>query len=382
MKKARVIALYLPQFHPTAINDKYWGKGFTEWRNVAKAKPLYRGHYQPRIPSDLGFYDLRLQETQIAQAEMAKKYGIEGFCYWHYWFGNNKMILEKPLENVVRTKKPDYPFCVGWANHSWSNRTWEKVGGIKKNIVFLKQEYLGVEDYKSHFNYLLPMFLDERYIKVDGKPLFMVFNPLEIPDNELLIETWNELAIQNGLSGIHFVARVDTAPGGATKEIVLKGDYQKDIFSKVLNWGYDAIYAVPIQRIRVMSTSNAFLRFERFLNKLHSKQFVDRYDYKDVIKYLFDDYDYNENIYPMIIPHWDNTPRAGRKGYVFTNESPKLFGESIKNALNYIENKQYDKKIIFAHSWNEWGEGAYLEPDLKYGKQYLEQIKRCILDED
>lgn len=380
MIKARAIALYLPQFHPTEINDKYWGKGFTEWRNVAKARPLYRGHYQPRLPADLGFYDLRLPEIQMQQAEMAREYGIEGFCYWHYWFGNGKMILEQPLERVLESGKPDFPFCVGWANHTWSNKTWEKTKALQTTTIFLEQTYLGVEDYIAHFNYLLPMFKDSRYIKVDGKPLFMVFNPYEVPDNELMIKTWRELAIENGLPGIHFVARSETASNQADRRVIISGEEQKERFEKCLSWGYDAIYSVPVQRIKTMDTHPLRLFTEKALKKIHFHVLLEKHDYKDIIKYLFDDWDYKENVYPMVIPHWDNTPRQGRRGYVYTNESPKLFGKTVQLAMQYLETKPVDKRILFVHSWNEWGEGAYMEPDLKYGLQYLEQLKKYIME--
>ena len=380
MKKARAIALYLPQFHPTEVNDKYWGKGFTEWRNVAKARPLFKGHYQPRIPADLGFYDLRLPEIQEQQAEMAKEYGIEGFCYWHYWFGNGKMILEKPLERVVESGKPDFPFCVGWANHTWSNKTWEKTKALQATTVFLEQKYPGVEDYIAHFNYLLPMFKDSRYITVDGKPLFMVFNPYEVPDNELMIKTWRKLASENGLPGIHFVARSETASNQADREIITSEVEQKERFEKCLSWGYDAIYSVPVQRIKIMDTHPIRLFTEKALNKLHLHPLLEKHDYKDIVKYLFDDWDYKENVYPMVIPHWDNTPRQGQRGYVYTNESPELFGKTVQMAVKYLEKKPDDRRILFVHSWNEWGEGAYMEPDLKYGLQYLEQVKKYIME--
>ena len=163
--KARVIAYYLPQFHPVPENDKYWGKGFTEWTNVASAKPLFRGHYQPRIPSDLGFYDLRIPQVREEQAQLASEAGIEGFCYWHYWFGNGKMLLEKPFEEVLTTGKPDFPFCLCWANHTWSTKGWRKDADVE---VIAEQTYPGDEDYVEHFNYCLPAFKDKRYITVDG----------------------------------------------------------------------------------------------------------------------------------------------------------------------------------------------------------------------
>ena len=173
-KKARVIAFYLPQYHPVPENDKYWGKGFTEWTNVTKAKPLFKGHYQPKLPADLGFYDLRLPIVRDQQAEMAREAGVEGFMYWHYWFGNGKMVLQDIFEEVLKSGKPDFPFCLGWANHSWSNKTWTKGEKYQKDVEIFKQTYPGEEDYIKHFNYCLSAFKDKRYITVDGKPLYVI----------------------------------------------------------------------------------------------------------------------------------------------------------------------------------------------------------------
>ena len=374
--KIRLIALYLPQFHPVEVNDKYWGKGFTEWRNVAKAKPLFRGQYQPRIPADLGFYDLRLPEVREAQAEMAQKYGVEGFCYWHYWFGNGKMVLEKPLEEVVRLKQPNFPFCIGWANHSWSNKTWKKTKNFTKEVTFLKQSYPGENDLIEHFNYLLPMFLDERYIKVDGKPLFMIFDPLGVPDNKRMIELWNHLAVQNGLKGLHWVARI---PSFYKNDLLDDDSRDGQLMKKCFDYGYDAVYPVVDSTVRRAEFNTIRWLYERVARKFDLPIPLEKHHYAVVLKYLFDEYSKQDNVYPMLIPHWDNTPRAGRKGYVYTHESPKLFGQSIDMALDIVKDKPYDKKIVFIHSWNEWGEGAYLEPDLKYGLQYLEEIQKRVL---
>lgn len=376
--KARLIALYLPQYHPTPENDFFWGKGFTEWRNVAKAKPLFKNHYQPRIPADLGFYDLRVPEIREKQADMAKKYGIEGFCYWHYWFGNGKKILEKPLEIVRDSHKPDFPFCIGWANHSWSNKTWEKTGRFKKETILLKQTYPGEHDIIEHFYYLLPFFKDKRYIKVDGNPLFMIFNPFEIPDNRILINTWTKLAIENGLKGIHFVARIETAESNFTKGMVLSGDLTHKRFNKCLDWGYNSIYSVPVQAIKIIFTSTNKRIYNKILRKLGIDKGLEKYDYKKIIDYMYCQEDYKENVYPQIMPHWDNTPRQGKSGYIYTGESPELFGKQIDKAFNCVKHKQKEHRIIFVHSWNEWGEGAYLEPDLRYGTKYLEQIRERI----
>ena len=177
--KARIIALYLPQYHPIPENDEWWGKGFTEWTNVAQAKPQFRGHYQPRIPADLGFYDLRLPEVREQQAQLAREAGIEGFCYYHYWFGNGRQLLERPFNEVLESGKPDFPFCLCWANHNWTNKTWQKGKSLRSDSMIMKMEY-SMEDHKKHFMALLPAFRDERYIKVDGKPLFGVWSPRDI----------------------------------------------------------------------------------------------------------------------------------------------------------------------------------------------------------
>ena len=200
-KKARVIAFYLPQFHPIPENDKWWGKGFTEWTNVAKAKPLFKGHYQPRVPADLGFYDLRLPEIREQQAQMAREAGIEGFCYWHYWFSHDKKLLERPFQEVLESGKADFPFCLGWANHSWTNKSWE-AGTRKQEEMTLMQMVYNEDEYRQHFYDVLPAFKDPRYITVDDKPLFLVWSPVDIPSANTFIELWqkNSLRFSFGLS--------------------------------------------------------------------------------------------------------------------------------------------------------------------------------------
>jgi lipopolysaccharide biosynthesis protein len=196
--KVRIIAFYLPQFHPTPENDEWWGKGFTEWTNVVKTKPLYKGHYQPRIPTELGFYDLRLPEARKAQADMAREYGIGGFAYWHYWFGGRR-ILERPFNEMLKSGEPDFPFCLAWANHTWTG-VWV---GLSDKIL-IEQSYPGQDDYINHFYAVLAAFKDTRYIKVDNKPLFYIYNPNDIPDCTEFIRIWNSLAKENGLEGIYF----------------------------------------------------------------------------------------------------------------------------------------------------------------------------------
>ena len=382
-KKARVIAFYLPQYHPTAINDKYWGKGFTEWTNVAKAKPLFKGHYQPQIPADLGFYDLRLTEVRKAQADMAKKYGVEGFCYWHYWFGEGKTILDMPIKEVYKSGEPDFPFCLGWANHSWSNRTWSKNKLYEDNIVFLEQKYLGEKDYTDYFYSVLPLFKDKRYITVDGKPLFLIYAPQDIPDTEVFIKTWRNLAVKNGLKGIHFVARV-AAIGGLGRPISKKKILSEtaERYNSYLSKGYDAICSSSLSRADLCTSSRFSKMFKLALEKIGVSAIPDIHDYKKTINYLYTDEDCWENVYPQLVPRWDKTPRMGRGAHLYKNSTPELFKKSINLALEHLQNKNDEHKILFAFAWNEWGEGAYLEPDLKFGCKYLEALRECICEND
>jgi Glycosyltransferase WbsX len=202
MNSARLIAFYLPQFHPTPENDEWWGAGFTEWTNVARARPLFPGHYQPRLPADLGFYDLRVPEVRAAQAQLARNAGIEGFCYWHYWFAGRRM-LDRPFNEVLASGEPDFPFCLAWANDSWRSHWY---GSEKRTLI--DQTYPGRADHERHFHALLPAFHDPRYIRVHDRPLFTIFRPENLPDSGEFIELWQDLAARNGLKGIHFVAHL------------------------------------------------------------------------------------------------------------------------------------------------------------------------------
>lgn len=379
--KARVIAYYLPQFHPTKINDKYWGKGFTEWTNVTKAKPQYRGHYQPQIPADLGFYDLRLPEIRQAQADMARENGVEGFMYWNYWFGNGKKILEMPIEELMRTAKPDFPFCVGWANHDWSNKTWQKTKRFTKDTVFLKQEYLGKQDYTDYFYYLLPMFRDHRYIKVDEKPLFYVFDPDSCPDMKEFIQLWQHLAEKNGIPGIHFVARADSI--GKADEIYKKNfmNEVKARYDRYIDMGFDAVSSMNFRRAEILATGF----FKKIIRNIRRKIFryaLNSHDYMKLTEHYYTDEDKLDYVYPQITPRKDKTPRAGKNALVYTGSTPEKFRIAIKMALEKIKDKDDEHKILFLNSWNEWGEGSYMEPDIVWGHQYLDVLREEIVEDE
>ena len=378
--KARVIAFYLPQFHPLPENDAIWGKGFTEWTNVALAKPQFRGHYQPQIPADLGFYDLRVPETRMEQANLAKEYGVEGFCYWHYWFGNGRQIMERPFNEVLSSGEPDFPFCLGWANHSWSTKTWQRKSGLVKDIEFIHQQYPGEMDYEQHFYSVLPAFRDKRYIKVDGKPLFLVYDPTNIPDNKFFIEFWNELAIKNGLKGIHFVGRLSSVGNFKvqTKKEMLS--VTEDLYNKYRNQGYDAISSSNIRYATIMEGGYLNKIARRIFSKSIGNFIVEKYNYRNLIKYFYTEQDKREDVYPQLIPRWDKTPRQGKNAEVFYNCTPENFEKNIDRALEVINDKEDEHKILFLFAWNEWGEGAYIEPDIKYGRKHLEALKKKILE--
>jgi len=363
-RNIRIIAYYLPQFHPITLNDQWWGKGYTEWRNVGSAKSLFTGHYQPRVPADLGYYDLRMPEIREMQAQMARDAGIEGFMYWHYYFGNGKRLLNLPFDEVLESKTPDFPFCLGWANHDWTNKQWTNDNKNDKTAHVVKQEYNGVEDYKQHFLILLKAFSDERYIKIEGKPLFFVYRPLDMPDPKEFITSWNELAIKNGLKGIYFVG-LDT----------------DDRSSEIFKAGFDAVNRNGQWRAECMVKGSVKRKVVNLLKTKFDKIVLDRYDYKEIIKHLYTEAEKQGNIYPVILPQWDRSPRIGSKAVIYYNSMPQLFKKNVEQALSLIKHKETEHQIVFLKSWNEWAEGNYVEPDMKFGHAYLNIIKECLSKE-
>lgn len=350
--KIKIIAFYLPQYHPIPENNLWWGNGFTEWTNVGKAKKYFKNHYQPRVPEELGYYDLRVEETRIHQANLAKEYGIEGFCYWHYWFGDGKRLLDRPLREVLESGKPDFPFCVAWANESWRGFSH---GLNDERELLIEQFYPGDVDHKNHFYELLPYFKDLRYIKINEKNLFFIYRPFQIPDIKNFFKLWNELAIKNNICEFAFVANCNDI----------------EDYNKLLDLGFEYI---NINRLFDYRKSISFFHKVRlkFLNLIYDKPNV--FQYEHVIDCFTGTEDFYENVFPTIIPGWDHTPRSGKNGLVYHNSTPKLFQKHIKSVFHKIKNK--NNKVVFLKSWNEWAEGNYVEPDLKWGRQYLESIKK------
>lgn len=380
-KKARVIAYYLPQFHPIPENDEWWGPGFTEWTNVAKAKPRFRGHVQPRIPADLGFYDLRLPETREKQAELAREAGIEGFCYYHYWFGNGKQLLERPFNEVVESGKPDFPFCLCWANHSWGGGTWTNASIKTEKKVFMEQMYLGAEDNEKHFYSLINAFRDPRYIKVDGKLFFAIYDALGFKNVREFIEQWQKLAQKEGLEGFHFVGAVQT-PSYA--EFVANGANRNAAnfvaskrIKEVLDLGFDAVITDNRFRAELLSRGTINMALRSVLSKVFHISTINRFNQSDINSNMYVKEDKEENVYPSILPNWDRTPRSKSEA-LYVNSTPEVFKEALVTLINRISKKEPEHRIIILKSWNEWGEGNYVEPDLQYGHGYLNELRNIL----
>jgi hypothetical protein len=372
-QRPRVIAFYLPQFHPIPENDKWWGRGFTEWTNVTRAQPLFRGHRQPRLPADLGFYDLRVPEVREAQAQMAREAGVEGFCYWHYWFGNGRRIIERPFEEVRDSGKPDFPFCLAWANQSWTG-IWHG----SPHTTLLKQEYPGPADEKAHFQWAQKAFEDSRYLKVDQKPMFLIFAPHDLPSTETFITHWRELADKAGYPGLYFVA--------------IANKYARDVdtYRDSILEPFDAVTPLVPQdyletvawETRLTDVARRFkeLNLGHRLNEFKSPRWKrpTRIRYADVVEHAFHNMPAGERYLPCVLPGWDNTPRSRHLGVVYEGETPELFQAYLRKALDRVAGHAEERRIIFIKAWNEWAEGNYLEPDSLTGPAYLDAIRSVV----
>lgn len=379
--KAKVIALYLPQFHPIPENNEWWGPGFTEWTNVAKAKPLFKGHYQPRIPADLGFYDLRLPEVREQQAELAREAGIAAFCYYHYWF-NGKEVLERPLNEVIERGKPDFPFCMCWANHTWSSATWDRGGKASK--ILLEQTY-SKEDDINHFMRLLPMFKDKRYYKIDGRLVFSIYDVWRFGRIKEFISTWRRLAKEYGLPGFYFVGitsstlTIDFKTG---KRVLPNLESSARLFQEVLDMGFDAVNSYGIRRGEMLAKGKFRSLASRALGMMHLSFGENTYDYATTVHGFFAPEDKWENVFPTIMPQFDRSPREATKEGIYVNATPEKFYNHICEAIDMIKDKEPEHQVIFMKSWNEWAEGNYVEPDLKYGHQWIKALAKALKDAD
>lgn len=370
----RPIAIYLPQFHPIEENDKWWGKGFTEWTNVTKAKPLFKGHYQPHLPADLGFYDLRLTEAREAQVALAKQYNIYGFCYYHYWF-NGRRVLERPAEETLKTGKPDFPFMFCWANENWTRR-WDG----KEDDVLLGQEYSEQDD-RNHIRALLKYFKDPRYIRVNGKPVFAIYKSVLLPNPANTIRIWRQEAEQEGLElyicrfenfrkygkeimDQGFDAAIDFQPFSATLDTYLEERERKMLKKDI----------VGNSLLRLYNSFGLQDRFEQLNTKRRSWL-----DYNEYVDYLINNYVFEKGyvFFPGAMPSWDNTARRGRRGnFLFKNANPKKFQEWLEFIKSNYKPKNQEENFVFINAWNEWAEGNHLEPCQQWNRAYLEAVQQ------
>ena len=360
----KVLAMYLPQYHSFKENDEWWGKGYTEWTAVRRGTPLYKGHAQPRVPLNNNYYDLDKDgaNTLRWQAETAKKYGIYGFSIYQYYFKGHK-LMEKPMETLLANKDIDINYCICWANETWT-RTWY---GLESEVL-IAQEYGEEKDWKDHFNYCLRFFKDDRYIKVDNKPVLQIYKTFDIPCLKEMMECFNQWAKDAGFDGIYLISG-KTAAGYESREEIVDAYYYfepgytlKHDFSSTARFKY-----------------NIGVVIKSALNKVLKNKLLERtINARDIIEPIINR-DYKENEFPCLIPDWDNTPRRSYRGLVYKKTSPEYF----ENALSILKGKKSGHKtdFVYINAWNEWGEGAFLEPDEYRKYSYLEAVKRVVLEQ-
>jgi lipopolysaccharide biosynthesis protein len=356
----RLIAIVLPQFHPIPQNDKWWGKGFTEWTNVAKAKPLFKGHYQPHLPGELGFYDLRLPEVRAHQAALASEHGIGGFCYYHYWF-NGQRLLERPINDILSSGEPRLPFCLCWANENWT-RAWD--GGEREAL--MTQRY-SQEDDLQHIRALLPFFADSRYIRINGKPLFIVYKANQLPEPQRTFSTWRQEAMRSGIGDIHLAQFEWGGSGTGTDPRAMGLDLSIEFSPDWRNLGgryyttRKAKAAIALGLIPRAYMEHKICDYDDMIKKMLSKSVPD---------------------YPFlrcVTPGFDNSARRSKQATVLLNSTPKAYGKWLHKSIEWtLEQHQSDQRIVFINAWNEWAEGNHLEPDAQHGRAYLEATRDAL----
>lgn len=362
MSKIRPIAIHLPQFHPFPENDAWWGKGFTEWTNVTKSKPKFKGHYQPQLPKDMGFYDLRLEETMIAQEQLAKQYDIYGFCYYHYWF-NGKLLMETPLENMLASKKITMPFCLCWANENWTRR-WD---GSEQHVL-IEQNY-DIQDDIEHIQYLIRFFKDKRYIKINNRPVLAMYRSELHPQIHKATEIWRQEVKKAGFEDLYlirmenFVKGIEPSSHGFDAGMEFAPDFS------LAKKKYLKDHNLPKYLFRKFLHKTGLKKSGHFTNHVFSySRLVD-----DTIRKQPEQY----KKFRCITPAWDNSARRKENAIIFHNSTPDKFGEWVRHITEFTnQNFEGDERIFFINAWNEWAEGNHMEPDLKHGSAYLEAFKK------
>lgn len=359
----KLISFYLPQYHPIPENDKWWGKGFTEWRNVVKARPLVKDHYQPHLPADLGFYDLRVPEVRQSQADLAREYGIHGFCYYHYWF-NGRRLLERPLDEVLSSGEPNFPFCICWANENWTRR-WDG----EDHEVLISQSYSAADDL-AHIRALLPQFRDSRYIKVNGRPLVLIYRVSSLPHPKETAALWRREAQRDGFPDLYLCM------------VVSLGTLDFDPASI----GFDAAVDFPptcnhqTQPIKPLRCKIKSLdrQARRFFPDPYCEHTILRY--ADLAANIMKRPEPQHKLFPGVSPGWDNSARRKRGASVYLGSTPELYRSWLDHALKQSQTRfaASEERLVFINAWNEWAEGNHLEPDQKWGRRYLEETRSAL----
>ena len=361
----KILAYYLPQFHEIKENDDFWGKGYTEWVNVKKSKPVYWVHYQPRVPLNSDYYDLRDGKKIVEHGIMAQEYGIYGFCFYHYWFGERRQILQKPLEAIIEDLEFSIPFCFCWANETWT-RTWN--GGLGEKEVLMDQVYSDEEDWIAHINYLMPFFKNEMYIKNHNKPMFLIFDPHNIPYiiKDKMFGMWDEILKKNGFNGIDLV----------NVDVGFRGDIESKYSEKKVDFEPTKTRRESILENSLYSDVRKYLmKYED--NKIVNKFLHQKISYADTCNRIIGK-KHNYGYYRSLFVGYDDTPRRGVRSTIYYGSTPEQYKRYLKKTieLSFKEGNEY----LFLFAWNEWGEGGYLEPDEKYGFRYLESTKFALED--
>jgi lipopolysaccharide biosynthesis protein len=346
MSDIKAIAYYLPQFHPIPENDRWWGKGFTEWTNVSRGRPFFPGHHQPHLPADLGFYDLRLAEVRAEQAALARQYGLYGFCYYYYWF-NGRRLLERPLDEVVRTGEPDFPFCVCWANENWTRR-WD---GAEHEI--LMQQVHSPESDRRFIEDVLPILRDPRYIRVQGAPLLLVYRPGILPEPRRTTDIWRAAAQEAGLPGLHLCA------------------VQSFGLDDPRPLGFDAAAEFPPHGF-------APTRINQTVSGLSPEFRGWVYEYEEAVRLSLQKPRPSYIRYRGVMTSWDNTARRGADGHIYRGASPGAYESWLRAVIAETETRPQEEQLVFINAWNEWAEGAHLEPDQRDGHAWLEATARAL----
>lgn len=354
----RTIAFHLPQYHPIPENNEWWGPGFTEWTNVTRARPRFPGHYQPHIPADLGFYDLRVPETRAVQAELARRYLVDGFCYYHYWF-NSRRLLERPVTDILRTGEPDFPFMLCWANENWTRR-WD---GYDQEVL-IAQNY-SAEDDLAHIRHLLEYFADTRYIRLDGRPVFLVYQASALPDPMRTTDIWRTEATRAGVGEL-FLCRVE-AHGPD------RGDPRLLGFDAAVEFQPDVTVFPP--RINLNKAGRAVRRVVR---PESGYRWNHVYDYRDLVAASLAKPPTDYVRFRSVTPSFDNSSRRPKWATIFRDSSPDAFGDWTAKAVGSLTAD--NRALFFVNAWNEWAEGNHLEPDHRFGHRYLEALRDGIRD--